>query len=208
MQAGRVYHAFARGGNAAKGTVDPNVTLEWALDFNVDPMCSVVAQIRGDVVTVVDEIVLNRATTLQACQEFARRFPRHPGGIAIYADASGQNMQTTGESDVRMLKEFFRSGEYGVPRFVVPRSNPAVRDRVLLMNSRLCSAEGQRTLMVDPRCVELIRDFEQVGYKENSQVIDKEKDPRRTHLSDALGYLLWQKFGTGRTVGEQNRRLL
>lgn len=208
MEAGRVYHGFARAGNVEKAVVDPRLPLEWALDFNVDPMCSVVAQTRGDVVHVVDEIVLNRATTLQACEEFARRFPRHPGGIAIYADASGQNMQTTGESDLRMLRQFFRSGEYGVPNFAVPRSNPMVRDRVLLMNSKLCSAEGKRTLMVDPRCVELIRDLEQVGYKENSQVIDKEKDPRRTHLSDALGYLLWQRFGTGRTVGEQNRRLL
>ena len=55
-----------------------------------------------------------------------------------------------------------------------------------------------------PRCKELIKDFEQVTYKENSQVIDKERDPRRTHLSDALGYLVWQEFRGGETVGEQS----
>ena len=208
QDASRVYHAFARAGNVDKGAVDWRLPLEWALDFNVDPMSSVVAQVRGDVVTVVDEIVLSRATTLQACEEFARRFVNHPAGVKIYADATGERMQTTGESDLRMLRQFFRSGEYGVVNFIVPTSNPAVRDRVLLMNSKLCSAEGKRTLMVDPGCTELIRDLEQVGYKENSQVIDKEKDPRRTHLSDALGYLVWQKFGTGRRIGEQSQRLL
>jgi len=40
----------------------------------------------------------------------------------------------------------------------------------------------------------LIKDFEQVTYKENSQVMDKDRDSRRTHLSDALGYLVWQEF--------------
>ena len=48
-------------------------------------------------------------------------------------------------------------------------------------------------LRVDPRCKELIKDFEQVRYKDDSTLIDKETDPRRTHLSDALGYLLWEE---------------
>jgi hypothetical protein len=208
LHAGRVYRAFQRTGNVSKQAVDPRVPLELALDFNFDPMSSVVAQVVGNEVRVVDEIVLRRATTLQACEEFARRFPPHAAGLTVYADASGQNMQTTGNSDLGTLKDFFRSGEYGVVKFDIPRSNPAIGERVLLVNSRLCPAEGKRMLMVDPKCMELIRDFEQVAYKENSQVIDKERDPQRTHLSDAVGYLLWQKFGNKRTIGEQNRRLL
>jgi hypothetical protein len=63
-------------------------------------------------------------------------------------------------------------------------------------------------LLVHPRCKELIADFEQVIYKENSQVIDKERDSRRTHLSDALGYLVWQECKGGSTVGERNYRLV
>ena len=73
--------------------------------------------------------------------------------------------------------------------FKIPKSNPAVRDRVTLMNSKLESAGGERRLAIHPRCKELIKDFEQVTYKENSLVIDKDRDPKRTHLSDALGYL-------------------
>jgi hypothetical protein len=207
LHAGQVYHTFERGGNVSKQVVDPRVPLEWALDFNVDPMSSVIAQVIGNEVRVVDEIVLRRATTMQACEEFARRFPPHPAGLTVYADASGQKMHSTGGSDVGTLRDFFRSGEYGVVKFDVPRTNPLVRDRVLLTNSKLCSAEGRRTLMVDPKCVELIRDFEQVTYKENSQIVDKERDAQRTHLSDAVGYLLWQKFGNGHRTGEQNRPL-
>jgi len=102
-----------------------------------------------------------------------------------------------------VLREFFRGGEYGQVAYRVPLSNPAVRDRVALMNARL----GAGALTVDGKCRELIKDLEQVSYKEGSQVIDKEKDARRTHLSDALGYLVWQEFGSCGTVGERGERL-
>jgi hypothetical protein len=207
IQAGRVYHGFDRTASVQPLRVDETLPLEWALDFNVDPMCSVIAQIQGDRVAVLDEIVLRRATTTQACEEFALRYARHPAGLRVYADASGQRMQTTGTSDVEVLKQFLGDGAYGKVTFSIPRSNPAVRDRVQLMNSKLCPVEGERTLLVDPKCLELIRDFEQVVYKEGSQVIDKERDPRRTHLSDAVGYLVWCRFGSGRKVGYQNRPL-
>jgi hypothetical protein len=86
-------------------------------------------------------------------------------------------------------------------------SNPVVRERVQLMNAKLAAANGERLLQVHPRCTELIRDFEQVLYKEGSGVVDKDKDPKRTHLSDALGYLVWQECGGRGTVGEKGSRL-
>ncbi len=89
LQAGLVYHAFDRAEHVENVAVDPALPLLWALDFNVDPMCSVVAQIDGETVRVVDEIVLSRATTRAACEEFQARFPRHEAGICVYGDASG-----------------------------------------------------------------------------------------------------------------------
>ena len=126
----------------------------------------------------------------------------------MYADASGAHMQTTGTSDLGVLKKFFRSGEYGAVEFRIPRSNPAVRDRVLLVNAALQPAEGDSRLVIDSRCKELIKDLEQVAYKENTQVIDKDSDPKRTHLSDALGYLVWQELRAGEKVGERGVRLI
>jgi len=208
LHAGRVYYGFERGKNVAEVKVDRNRALLWALDFNVDPMCSVVAQVGGEGVVVLDEIVLSRATTQQACEEFQNRFPEHGAGLKVYADASGAHMQTTGTSDLAVLKKFFRSGEYGAVEFKVPRSNPAVRDRVMVVNAALEPADGESRLLIDGRCKELIKDLEQVAYKENTQVIDKDRDPRRTHLSDALGYLVWQELRVGERVGERGTRLI
>ena len=88
----------------------------------------------------------------------------------------------------------------------VPQANPPVRDRVSGLNARLQSASGEVRLLVDPKCKELISDFEQVAYREDSTQIDKERDRRRTHLSDALGYLVWQEGGAV-PVGERRERL-
>ncbi len=208
QNAGRVYYSFDRKGNVAEADVNQRSWLMWALDFNVDPMCSVVAQVDGERVTVLHEIVLSRASTRDACDEFERRFPGHAAGLVVYADATGARLQTTGTTDVAILRDFLRGGAYGDVRFRIPKSNPAVRERVTLMNSKLESATGERKLLVHPRCKELINDFEQVTYKENSQIIDKDRDPRRTHLSDALGYLVWQECGGATKVGERSRPLV
>jgi hypothetical protein len=206
LHAGRVYPAFEREGNIVKAEVDPSLPLLWALDFNVDPMCSVIAQVRRDgQVVVLDEIVLSRASTYDACAEFSSRFPWHAGGLIVYADATGARLQTTGTTDLAILRE--RLADYGDVEFRIPKSNPVVRDRVTLMNAKLGAASGERLLQVDPRCTELIRDFEFVTYKEGSQLVDKDRDPRRTHLSDALGYLVWQECGGRGTVGERGLRL-
>ena len=74
----RVYAAFDRKVHVGECRIDFGQPLLWALDFNVNPMCSVVAQRRGEEFHVLDEIVINRASTDQACQEFIGRYPHHP----------------------------------------------------------------------------------------------------------------------------------
>ncbi len=205
---GLVYHAFQRAEHVEDVQVDPVLPLMWALDFNVDPMSSLVAQVADGVVKVLDEIVISRATTEQACEEFHARFPRHAAGVCIYGDASGNRMQTTGATDYAVIREFFRRAGYLNVSYKVPRSNPLVRERTGLVNAKLKTASGERHLVVSRKCGELIKDFEEVGYRADGSGIDKEKDSRRTHLSDALGYLVWQECRPQPPVGEQSQRLI
>jgi hypothetical protein len=92
-------------------------------------------------------------------------------------------------------------------QFVVPRRNPTVRDRITLVNSRLKNALGEVKLVIHPRCIELIKDFEQVSYRAETNEIEKDRDARRTHLSDALGYLVYQECRAEASVGERPQRL-
>ena len=152
VQSGAVYGSFKRERNVCDVAVEPLLPLFWALDFNVDPMSSIVAQKAGEEIRVLDEVVLSRASTMQACEEFHARYPNHQAGIVIYGDASGQRLQTAGTTDYQIIKEFFRRTAYSNLKFRVPASNPSVRERIGLVNAKLYSADEKVQVIVHPRC--------------------------------------------------------
>jgi hypothetical protein len=205
QKGGLVYTAFDRQANVQPCCADAGRSICWAVDFNVDPMSSLVVQMKGEEVRVLDEIVLHRATTEEACAEFERRVGIPRAGVVIFGDAAGAAMQTTGFSDYQVIRQFFQERNAKVT-YRVPNANPAVRARVAQVNAWLRNVHGDVRLVVDPKCKELIADFEQVAYKEDSTQVDKDKDRRRTHLSDALGYLICQE-NSPNTIGERGMRL-
>ena len=208
MSGGLVYSAFSRETHLADLEPASSLPLLWTLDFNVDPMSSLIVQNVGGQVRVLGEIVIRRATTSQACEEFLRRFPSHRAGVIVYGDASGNKDQTTGVSDYQMIREYFAMHSTASVQYRVPKANPSVRERINLTNSKLRSASGEIGLVVDRRCKEMIKDLEQVCFKADSNQIDKDRDRLRTHLSDALGYLLWQECRPLAEIGERRERLL
>jgi hypothetical protein len=207
-QGGLVYCSFNRHEHVSDLEFEATEGLLWALDFNVDPMSSVVAQKSGTQLRVIDEIVLRRSTTLEACEVFCSRYAKHGAPLTIYGDASGAHQQTTGSSDYEIVGAYFAEKYPGRFNLKVPKSNPGVRDRISLMNTTLKTHSGAVELQIASRCSELLKDFEQVSYKPDSMVMDKDKDPSRTHLTDALGYLLWQERRTGVPIGPRARRLV
>jgi hypothetical protein len=207
MEAGRVYPAFNRNDHVAVLPVEVSRPLLWALDFNVDPMCSVVAQLVRGKMRVLDEIVIRHATTEQACEMFMKRYPRHSAGVRVYGDASGHQSQTSGSSDYQMVMDYLSARSPMEVEYCTPKKNPHVRERVNLMNKMLRSAAGDVALLVDEKCKELVKDLEQVCYRAGSNQIDKDRDRMRTHLSDALGYLVWHECREQPPIGEQSRSL-
>ncbi len=209
LQAGQVYYAFERAVHVEQVEIDANEPLLWSWDFNINPMSSVICQEREGRVHVIDEIVLPTSSTPEVCAEFIRRHGGHRAGLKIYGDASGGNTHTvTGTSDYDSIREFLARKQKLRGVVLVPRSNPAVRSRINAVNAYLRNARGDQRLSVGSKCRELIKDLEQVCYKPDSGQIDKERDSHRTHLSDALGYLLWQRSNALGRVGERSRRLI
>ncbi len=206
-KADRVYYCFDRKVHLARHKYDPARLLLWALDFNVAPMSSVVLQRHEDRLAVIDEIVLGRATTEEACLEFENRYKGHSAGIQIFGDASGRNMHTTGMTDYTILQNSLYKAGFRDVKLRVPPGNPPVLSRVQKVNGLLTNVLGEVRLEIDPRCNELIKDFEEVMFKPDSGIVDKTSDPSRTHLSDALGYAIWAMFGDKARAGEKDKRL-
>jgi hypothetical protein len=215
VHSGLAYYAFNRTYNMQQLDYESMQPLVWSLDFNINPMCSVLAQVidtttrvdmlsgrRTGVIQVFDELYLADCNTPRACEEFhkkAQQFVRNGFQIQVnvYGDPAGSARQTAGsgaDSDWQAVRDFFSRHREYAPTFKYRNAHPPVRDRVAAVNAMLCNSEGQRKLFVDPRCKNLIRDLERVTWKDASGILDKD-DSALTHLSDALGYFVEAEFG-------------
>jgi phage terminase large subunit len=131
-----------------------------------------------------------------------------PLAIDVYGDATGEQHRTSASrTDWQIVKEFFGryNDRYSV-NFHVPSVNPPVKDRIDCVNAKLRNHAGQNRLLIDPGCKHLIKDFEQVSWKSDphgNTLADLDKcDPMRTHVSDAVGYLIAREFPMGEMRGE------
>ena len=204
---GAVYYTFNRQHNAGDlafklAQYNPYSPLNLCCDFNVDPMAWVISQFGINQQTklkeayFIDEIYLKNSNTIEACQEFKNRFPNHNAGLNLYGDATGRARHT--DSNITNWKIIETElARYNISTHI-PTKNPAERDRVNAFNGMICNSKGQRRVFVNPQCKNLIRDFEQVSYKEGSTQIDKTKDLRLTHPSDAAGYMIEKEFSLNR----------
>jgi hypothetical protein len=105
------------------------------------------------------------------------------------------------------VKEFFgRHRDRFNVAFSVPSVNPPVKDRINCVNAKLRNQVGQYRLLVDRDCQHLIQDLEQVCWKAdpygNPLVALDKSNPQRTHVSDALGYLVAREFPMRAIRGE------
>lgn len=180
-----------------------------AADFNIDPMSWLIGFRRQDHLHVLEELVIPNCNIQQMCEAFRSRVRPYrdalgyseysPLPVRIYGDASGKNRDFGGDSAWSRVKEWLTENQSSFQgNFRVHKGNPAHVDRAASVNALLCAASGRRRLTIDPACRELRLDFERVSWAQDSSgrsigQISK-SDPKRTHTSDALGYLAEYEF--------------
>lgn len=134
----------------------------------------------------------------QHCREYTARTGKP--ALRIYGDASGgSRSQTISSQDAArsnweiVMQELHRAGI--VFEMFVPTTNPSVMDRINAVRAQFKSGEGFGMFVDTEACPELVTDFFSVRFKPGLSEIDKDKKSpeglKRTHLSDALGYLVW-----------------
>lgn len=157
----------------------------------------------------IGEVWIPRASNTElVCRRILQDWSQHRGPVVVYGDATGGNRgsaQIQG-SDVDLLGRFLRGGisdgSSTLPGFGsrlslrFPRSNPAERSRVNAVNTRFRDGSGRVRMLVDPsRAPHLVRDFEGVRTVEGgSGEIEKKSGSELTHISDAAGYYVAEKF--------------
>lgn len=168
LTSGKIYYSFDRNINVADlGNVSGGIWL--ACDFNVNPLCSVNALVREDLIYVTDEIYLKDSNTFALADSIKSKWGSN---LRIIPDSTGNSRRTSSsKSDHQILKD---SG-----LTVVYNHNPLVKDRYNCVNNLL----NKKKLIIHPKCKMLIKDLEQLLYDN--------RDPMLSHISDALGYMAW-----------------
>ena len=195
LNTGQVYDRFDRAKHVI--TELPNVDnepLRIGIDFNVTNTNAVVGCRLGNQLLLIDEISGAHDTDALA-QEIQRRFPNRR--IYVYPDASGGNRSTNASrTDIQILESYGFSNQS-------PRSNPAVRDRVLAVQGLLENSKGQVRVQISHKCKRLIECLELQSWNSKGE---PDKEAGYDHLNDAFGYLVVREFSplnarAGRSTG-------
>lgn len=185
LQSGRVYHQFSREFDVNDVPLIDGPTLLAGLDFNVDPMTAVVAQKVGGRCQVSAEIVLPDSNTFEMMAELRRRYQGRTG--VVHPDPSCSARKTSaplGQTDLSIIRQ------YGWQVYTL-KTYPIV-DRINSVNAMFRNVKGERRIVIDRKCIRLIRALEGLTYKEGTNLPDRSSE--FIHITDALGYLIMGVF--------------
>jgi hypothetical protein len=174
IAADAAYYCFDRARNVK--TFDfQDLPLWGGVDFNVDPMTACMGWVDENILYVWDEAFLRNSNTPSLRRHLIMKGYTP---ATLIPDGTGKNRKSnveTGITDHIILAE---GGHYDIKKI----HNPFVGDRINCVNGLLEKAR----IIIHPRCVNLIKDLQQVSRGVN--------DPMLTHISDALGYWAWYLF--------------
>jgi hypothetical protein len=151
-----------------------------------------------------------RDEDLRGLPENWRGLKGHQTKIVAFGDATGGHRSSHSdnlESSWQIVDQVFRQLVGKFSKNVDDSRNPPARARVDSVNGKFLNMLDIRSLWIDPRCEELIRDFEQVMWDEDGGLREWRRGSlgtewHRTHLSDALGYIIHRLFPLGRELGD------
>ncbi|MEB3286169.1 MAG: phage terminase large subunit [Vampirovibrionales bacterium] len=182
-------------------------------DFNVDPMCWVIAhrtqqpgmQIQYE---FFDELCIENTNIIQTAEEFARRYASHEAGIVITGDASGRSRSDSSanpnDSKYRILLNTLSNAGMKNVHLDVPSANPHQDLRIETWNGLLCNQDGIRRVKIHPeKCKWLVWNLQNLRYLSGTSVVSEpsirqiEQDASRClkftkHPFDAASYLTYR----------------
>ena len=182
---GTIAYAYDKDNLRPSPQLSPSNALHIGMDFNTDNFAACVMLQNSDTLHVIDEFMLQNSSTHDMCKEIQQRYGKRM--IFVYPDASGNQRKTSanGMTDHLILHN---------AGFIVrnPKSNPAVKDAITAVNSRLRSTTGEIKLYIDPKCKHTIDCLTKYTYKEGTRTPDK--TGAYDGMFDALKYAVWQLF--------------
>lgn len=186
---------------------NPDLPIYLSCDFNVDPMCWVMAHRVNGEFHIFDELFVENTTTEESTEEFIQRYGDHKAGVIITGDAAGNQRRTEsakglGTTNYKIMLSAMSAAKMRNITMDVPGSNPLKPDRYAAFNAAVCSREGTRRVRVNPKtCPKVIYNIYNLKYQPGTSVLQlptlkqlaESKDMKALgHMYDAISYLVWR----------------
>lgn len=201
---GRIYEDYGKH-NHTDARIEPHEQLLWMHDQNFTPLSSAVGvrrarpatdeeKVRGfvppaDELYLLDEIVLTSAVSKQSALEFVEKFKDHRNRhVLIYGDPAGRAGEKHGHaSDYTDIEGVLRDNGWQFTRKVRPAA-PAIKDRQNAVRAKVCTADGRRSLFVNPATAKWCdKGLSTVQLKEGS-TFQEDQSNQYQHITTAIGY--------------------
>ena len=195
---GRIYEDYGPQ-NHCNETIKEWEELHWMHDQNFTPLSSAVAVLRMGVPFLLDEVVLENAVSRQSALEFVEKFRDHKNKMVyIYGDPAGRAGEKHGhKSDYTEIETVLREAGWKFERRVRPK-HPAIKDRQNAVRAKVLSADGRRSLFVNPQTATWChKALGTVQFKEGS-TFQEDDTNKYQHISTAIGYFVDWHWPMGR----------
>ena len=192
---GRVYDDYTTENHTKKTFDESNKVIYWMHDFNFTPMSSAVAQMEGDKVFLIDEIILTSAVAKQSAIEFVDKYKKHTDCLVkVYGDASGHQGAKHGhKSDYIVIEQILRRAGFRV-QMEVPRSNGPIKDGQNSLRAKILNSFGDRTFFVNPvKCKYADKGLSTVQLKKGS-TFQEDETSEYQHITTAMRYFTNREF--------------
>jgi hypothetical protein len=185
---GRIYEDYDRT-NHTDARIEPHEQLLWMHDQNFTPLSSAIGVRRNNGLYLLDEIVLTSAISKQSATEFVEKYVNHQNReVLIYGDPAGRAGEKHGHaSDYTDIEGVLKAHNWKFVR-KVKAAAPAIKDRQNAVRAKICTADGFRSLFVNPITAKWCdKGLATVQLQEGSTFQEDQKN-KYQHITTAIGY--------------------
>lgn len=185
---GRIYEDYGKDNHTGE-RIQPHEQLLWMHDQNYTPLSSAVGVRRDNVLLLLDEIVLTSAVSKQSALEFVEKFKAHENkNVLIYGDPAGQAGEKHGHaSDYTDIEGVLRAHGWTYTRKVKP-AHPAIKDRQNAVRTKICTADGVRSLFVNPVTAKWCDKGLATVQLQDGSTFQEDQKNKYQHITTAIGY--------------------
>ena len=215
---GRIYEDYDTG-NHTSAKIEPHEQLMWMHDQNFTPLSSAIGVRRAREQTpqeralgakvihdlyLLDEIVLTSAISKQSATEFVEKYKAHKNRhVLIYGDPAGRAGEKHGHaSDYTDIEGVRKANGWSYTRKVKPAA-PAIKDRQNAVRTKICTADGLRTLFVNPATAKWCDKGLATVQLQKGSTFQEDQTNKYQHITTAIGYCVdveWPSISTSATV--------